>query len=97
MTELDREDCERASKKKRCHDIGAARPATIACDLVTEKCRNRHVMRAPQWPDGESGGDEEAINKGEREIARMQRRCERQRQFRAESPRREKWQSRADE
>ncbi len=97
MTERDGEDCERASKKNRRYDIGAARPVTIACDLVAEKCRDRHVMGAPERPNGESGRDEESIDKGERKVARMQRRRERQGQSRAERPGNEKRQSRADE
>ena len=78
------------------HDVAPARPAPIARDLVAEQRRDRHVMGAAERPQREGDGGQQPVEQRERQVARMQRRRERQRQHRAEAPGDQERQGRAD-
>ena len=65
-------------------------------DRVPKQCRDRHVMGASEWPQGEGHGGEHAIEHRQRQAGRIDGRCKRQRQHRAKPPGNDVRQRRSD-
>jgi hypothetical protein len=82
--ERDRETRERGAGDRDAGDVAPARPARSRRHLVAEQGRDRHVVGAPERPQGERARGRQAIDDGERQFARMDRRRDRDRQHAAE-------------
>ena len=84
---ISRRDCQRRKKRndrRRRDRITRPRPAALRCDLVAEQPRYGNVVGAPERPQRKGKRGEEAIDNGQRQHVRMQRRRNRQRNDRPE-------------
>ena len=76
--------------------IAPARPAALARDLVAKQRGDRHVMRAPERPEREGAGGEQAVDQRQRKLRRVNVRLDRKRNDAAEGPVDQEGQGRAD-
>ena len=77
-------------------DVDRARPARLRRDHVAEQRAHRHVMRAAERPEREGERGQQPVEQRQGQFVGMHCRHDRKRDDRAQRPRHDEWQQRAE-